>query len=96
MVKLYPLDTNQATLFNIFDSSLHSESLPTRPYCSDNLSQGIYPRLQRIAVTKRYIQLNPPQQQYWLVFDIDSEPTRVFRRQFILSHATLADSSNWR
>ncbi len=24
------------------------------------------------------------------------EPTRVFRRQFILSHATLADSSNWR
>ena len=26
----------------------------------------------------------------------ESEPTRVFRRQFILSHATLADSSNWR
>ena len=25
-----------------------------------------------------------------------TEPTRVFRRQFILSHATLADSSNWR
>ena len=25
-----------------------------------------------------------------------NEPTRVFRRQFILSHATLADSSNWR
>ena len=25
-----------------------------------------------------------------------SEPTRVFRRQFILSHATLADSSNRR
>ena len=24
------------------------------------------------------------------------EPTRVFRRQFILSHATLADSSNRR
>ena len=26
----------------------------------------------------------------------DTEPTRVFRRQFILSHATLADSSNRR
>ena len=25
-----------------------------------------------------------------------NEPTRVFRRQFILSHATLADSSNRR
>ena len=40
---------------------------------------------------------------YWLykVFTLFSmmvmcEPTRVFRRQFILSHATLADSSNWR
>ena len=27
---------------------------------------------------------------------LGNEPTRVFRRQFILSHATLADSSNWR
>ena len=26
----------------------------------------------------------------------NTEPTRVFRRQFILSHATLADSSNRR
>ena len=26
----------------------------------------------------------------------DSEPTRLFRRQFILSHATLAGSSSWR
>ena len=28
--------------------------------------------------------------------DTHNEPTRVFRRQFILSHATLADSSNRR
>ena len=71
MPKLYPLDTNQATLFTIFDSSSHSESLPTHPYCTDNLEQGIYPRVQRIAVTKRYMQLNPPHQQHWLVFDVD-------------------------
>ena len=77
MNKLYPLDTNQATLITIFDSSSHSESLPTRPYCTDNLAQGIYPRVQRIAVTKRYIQLNPPQQQHWLVFDID-RPNSAF------------------
>ena len=63
MSKLYPLDANQAMLFTIFDSSSHSESLPVRPYCTDNLAQGIYPRLQRIAITKRDIQLNPPQQQ---------------------------------
>ena len=71
MGKLYPLDENQATLINIFDLSSHSEALPTRPYCTDDFSLGIYPRQQRIAITKRYIQLNPPQQQHWLVFDID-------------------------
>jgi hypothetical protein len=30
------------------------------------------------------------------VQDRDTEPPRVFRRQFILSQATLADSSSWR
>ena len=34
--------------------------------------------------------------QLILAGEIPLEPTRVFRRQFILSHATLADSSNWR
>ncbi len=77
MAKLYPLDENQATLFTLFDSSSHSESLPIRPYCTDNLAEGIYPRLQRIAITKRYIQLNPPEMQYWLVFDID-RPNSAF------------------
>ena len=33
---------------------------------------------------------------HWIKRFILFEPTRVFRRQFILSHATLADSSNWR
>ena len=28
--------------------------------------------------------------------EIQTEPTRLFRRQFILSHATLAGSSSWR
>lgn len=59
MDKLYPLDTNQATLFNILEQITHAQTLPIRPYCTDDLSQGIYPRLQRIAVTKAYIQLNP-------------------------------------
>lgn len=67
MSKLYPLDNNQATLISIFNTN----SLPNRPYCSDDLAQGIYPRLQHIAITKKYIQLNPPQMQHWLVFDID-------------------------
>ena len=71
MDKLYRQSNYQSTVFTLFDSSFHSEILPEKPYCTDNLAQGIYPRLQRIAITKRYIQLNPPQQQHWLVFDID-------------------------
>ena len=31
-----------------------------------------------------------------LILQLFSEPTRLFRRQFILSHATLAGSSSWR
>ena len=71
MGKLYPLESNQATLLSILEQISHSESLPKKPYCTDDLTNGIYPRLQRIAITKRYIQLNPPQMQYWMVFDID-------------------------
>ncbi|UOO93766.1 replication initiation protein [Vitreoscilla stercoraria] len=71
MDKLYPLAFNQATLLEILEQISQSQSLPRKPYCSDNLSTGIYPRLQRIAITKRYIQLNPPSMQHWLVFDID-------------------------
>lgn len=71
MAKFYPLQPNQATLFNILEQISHTQTLPKRPYCSDNLSLGIYPRLQRIALAKAYIQLNPPQMQHWLVFDID-------------------------
>ena len=42
-----------------------------------------------ITLGEQYHLLRPLQKH-------DGEPTRVFRRQFILSHATLADSSNWR
>lgn len=71
MDKLYLLEANQAILNAVIKQISLSKALPKRPYCSDNLSTGIYPRLQRIAITKRYIQLNPPQMQHWLVFDID-------------------------
>ena len=71
MGKLYPLESNQATLLSILEQISHSQSLPKKPYCTDDLTQGIYPRFQRIALTKAYIQLNPPAMQHWLVFDID-------------------------
>ncbi len=73
MDKLYRHSKYQSTIFTLFDLSFHSESLPKKPFCSDELEKGIYPRIQRIALTKRYIQLNPPQNQHWLVFDIDRQ-----------------------
>lgn len=71
MAKLYPLESNQAISNTVFNVISLAEALPKRPYCSDNLSTGIYPRLQRIALTKAYIQLNPPSLIHWMIFDID-------------------------
>ncbi len=77
MGKLYRHSKYQSTIFTLFDSSIHSGHLPKKPFCTDDLQKGIYPRIQRIAITKRYIQLNPPQMQNWLVFDID-RPNSAF------------------
>ena len=73
MDKLYPLESHQAIISALFQTISLSNMLPKRPYCSDNLSQGIYPRSLSVAIKKNYIQLNPPQMQYWLVFDIDRQ-----------------------
>ena len=53
-------------------------------------------------IAQRYLEEVTPQKRgqreesYRIGRILQAEPTRVFRRQFILSHATLADSSNWR
>ena len=45
--------------------------MPRRPYCSDELSWGIYPRRFNLAVRRKYIQLNPPRTCMWMIFDVD-------------------------
>lgn len=45
--------------------------LPYSPYCTDNLQKGLYIRAADTAAKAKYLQLNPPMQQYWLLFDID-------------------------
>lgn len=45
--------------------------LPHKPYCTDDLASGLHVRPLNIAKTKAYIQLNPPLQQHYLIFDID-------------------------
>lgn len=47
------------------------ESLPLKPYCSDDLGHGVIIRPKRTAIQKQYIQHNPPCLVSSLVFDID-------------------------
>lgn len=50
---------------------LFQSRLPKKPYCSDDLGQGLLIRSATTAVQRRYIQPNPPALQAWLVFDVD-------------------------
>lgn len=45
--------------------------LPKKPYCTNDLGAGIYPRSYTHAIKRRYIQVNPPHLRMWLLFDID-------------------------
>lgn len=45
--------------------------LPRRPYCTDDLSAGLRIRSLKSALTRRYIQANPPHLRVWALFDID-------------------------
>lgn len=47
--------------------------LPNRPYCADDLSGGVRVRSLETAKNCFYLQINPPMQQYYLVFDVDRE-----------------------
>ncbi|NML19175.1 replication initiation protein [Azohydromonas caseinilytica] len=44
---------------------------PRRPYCSDDLASGLRIRSLASALTKAYIQANPPHLRVWALFDID-------------------------
>ena len=47
--------------------------LPYRPYCSDDLADGLRIRTLQTAKNRRYLQINPPTQQHYLVFDVDRQ-----------------------
>lgn len=48
------------------------ERLPRRPYCSDNLEEGVIIRPLERALTYKHIQMNPPNAVFWIVIDIDA------------------------
>lgn len=53
--------------------SLFSDRLPHRPYCTEDLQQGIRPRPLKTALGLPYLQINPPHLRMWMVFDVDRE-----------------------
>lgn len=44
---------------------------PRKPYCSDDLEQGVRIRSLASALKKPYIQANPPNLRVWSIYDVD-------------------------
>lgn len=51
--------------------NLFQSRLPSKPYCSDDLSSGLMIRPRKTARRMKYIQVNPPWLRSWLIFDVD-------------------------
>lgn len=47
------------------------ERWPRRPYCTDELECGLQIRSLKQALTKTYIQANPPHLRVWSLYDVD-------------------------
>ncbi|MFI3187166.1 MAG: replication initiation protein [Methylococcaceae bacterium] len=47
------------------------ERWPRRPYCTDDFQDGVRIRSLKQALTKRYLQANPPSLRVWSIYDID-------------------------
>jgi Replicase family/Primase C terminal 1 (PriCT-1) len=54
-----------------YQPDLFLSSVPKRPYCSDELGEGLKIRSREAALRHRYMQHNPPHQLAFLVFDFD-------------------------
>lgn len=50
---------------------LFETRLPLRPYATNDLSRGLSIQTRQSAITRRYLQHNPPASICWLVFDCD-------------------------
>lgn len=47
------------------------ERWPHRPYCTDDFQDGVRIRSLKQALTKCYLQANPPHLRVWSIYDID-------------------------
>jgi hypothetical protein len=70
-VSIAHIDEQQLDLFGSADR------LPRRPYCSDDLEHGLRIRSLAQALSKPYLQINPPHLRVWSIFDVDREGAAV-------------------
>lgn len=47
------------------------DNLPKKPYCSNDLSQGLLIRPKQTAISYKYLQANSPYYQHYLILDLD-------------------------
>lgn len=47
-----------------------NDTVPHKPYCTDELGVT-YIRTKKIAIKKKYLQINQPTQTYYMIFDVD-------------------------
>ena len=52
------------------------ELIPARPYCTDELRDGLQIRQRKQAISCRHIQVNGPRVVSWLLFDVDRPDAR--------------------
>ena len=59
--------------------------IPLRPFCADDLADGLQIRKRETAVQKKHIQLNGPTAYRWLVHDIDRADAYFAHRDAVLA-----------
>lgn len=67
MVEFERVSTCSAQQLDLFETS----RWPRKPYCSDDLEQGLCIRSLASAIKRPYIQANPPHLRVWSIFDVD-------------------------
>ena len=67
MVEFDRVSTCSAQQLDLFEAS----RWPRKPYCSDDLEQGLCIRSLASAIKRPYIQANPPHLRVWSIFDVD-------------------------
>ena len=71
MNAILPADSKVCNSYQQQDLFADQSRWPRKPYCTDDLEAGLRIRSLKQAITKQYIQANPPHLRVWSIYDID-------------------------